>query len=694
MNKPVLDIIGKTKLELGPAEKQNFGNWWLGRDDDNVAWAIVDKKNARANTLSQDVLADLEKVLDALETSLPKALMIRSAKSGGFIAGADIGEFRQVTDPAQVEERLRKGHAILDRLEALSCPTIAVVHGYALGGGFELALACDHRVAVTGASFGFPEVRLGLHPGLGGTFRLTELIDPIEAMTMMLTGKTAHTQKAKSLGIVEVITEERHVRAAIAALVKKRPGGRSRGLKAMAFNLETARQLAARQMSAKVEEKAPREHYPAPHELIDIWVEHGHNRKKMQEAEINSFARLLLSDTAQNLIRVFFLREKLKANSGGKSSVAHVHVVGAGTMGAEIAAVCAMKGLTVSLSDPDHQALGRAVKKAGKIASDAHLSGIQVRDVLDRLMPDPKQYGLARADLVIEAAPEKVELKKELLASIEARAPGHAIIATNTSSLELPELVSALRAPERFAGLHFFNPVSKLELVEVVSHPGSSAKTLADLNAFVGAIDHLAVPVKSYPGFLVNRILTPYLLEAAILLEEGHEPELIDRVAQEFGMAMGPLEVADRVGLDICLHVAKSLRDNLDTPVADIPAKLKEKVDAGHLGEKTGRGIYKWKDGKPEKSGVGGEAPEYMEDRLILPMLNAAVECLREKVVSDSDTLDAAMIFASGFAPFLGGPIHYAKTRGTDYVIETLTTLEDVYGPRFKPDEGWKELGK
>ncbi|OCW59506.1 3-hydroxyacyl-CoA dehydrogenase NAD-binding domain-containing protein [Hoeflea olei] len=694
MTKPVLNVLGEIELELGSGEARSFGTWRLRRDDAGIAWAILDGKGGGANTLSQAVLEDLSKLLDAVEADLPKLLVLRSSKLSGFAAGADISEFRDASDEAAVTARLREGHGVIDRLEALSCPTVAVVHGYALGGGFELALACDHRIAVAGAWFGFPEVRLGLHPGLGGTFRLSELIDPTEAMTMMLTGKSAHTRKAKALGIVETVVEERHVRAAVEALAGKPGEASGRGLKAAIFDLEPARKLAASRMRTQTEAKAPQAHYPAPHALIDLWESHGGDRKAMQEAEIRSFARLLTTKTAQNLIRVFFLREGLKKNGAGESGVDHVHMLGAGTMGAEIAAVCAIKGFRVTLGDVKLEPLAKAVKHAARIASDAHLTDIEIRDALDRLMPDPKGYGLRTADLVIEAAPEKPELKRELLAMIEARARPDAIIATNTSSLELDGLASAVRTAGRFAGLHFFNPVSKLDLVEVVSHEKATKKTLSRLNAFVGAIDHLPAPVRTYPGFLVNRVLTPYLLEAALMVDEGHDPAAIDHAAERFGMPMGPLEVADQVGLDICLHVADSLRENLSTPIPDVPDWMRARVESGKLGAKTGEGIYRWEEGKPQKGKPAEHPlPEDAQDRLILPMLNAAVECLRKDVVADADTLDAAVIFATGFAPFCGGPIHYARERGVVDVVAALKELATRHGPRFAPDDGWKDLG-
>lgn len=693
MNKPVLSVLGEAWLELGDGAETSFGPWRLRRGADGIAWALLDCPQMSANTLSEDVLTELDSVLDALEKDIPNALVIRSAKAGGFVAGADIGAFRNARSEADVRERLTRGHRIIDRLEALSCPTIAVVHGYALGGGFELALACDWRVAIEGAHFGFPEVRLGLHPGLGGTFRLPDLIDPMEAMTMMLTGKPAYASKAARLGISDVTTQERHVKAAVADLAAKGKPDETRSLKEAALDFGAARRVVGQRMRARAEEKAPRDHYPAPHALIDIWERHGGDRDAMQEAEIDSFCGLLMTETAQNLTRVFFLREGLKKTGAENSGIRHVHVVGAGTMGAEIAAWCAIKGLKVTLSDIRLEPLATAVRRARETATDAHLDDRETRDALDRLIPDPKDYGLAHADLVIEAAPEKPGLKRDLLASIEERARKDAIIATNTSSLELGELAQTLNMPERFAGLHFFNPVSKMELVEVVSHDKAAKPVLTALSAFVVSIGRLPAPVASYPGFLVNRILTPYLLEAALLVDEGMDKADVDGIAEDFGMAMGPLEVADRVGLDICIDVAESLGRNLDMPMAEIPGWMRRKVENGKLGAKTGEGIFTWKDGKPDKGSANADAETGdAGDRMILPMLNAAVECLRKKVTDNADTVDAALILAAGFAPFRGGPLHYARQRGIEDVRDRLLTLTEAHGPRFTPDKGWNDL--
>ena len=586
---------------------------------------------------------------------------------------------------------LKQGHEVLDRFEKLPCPTIAVVHGMALGAGFEIALACDYRIAVNGAKFGFPEVNLGLHPGLGGTYRLPALIDPLEAMTMMLTGKTAYTKKAKSAGIADVVVEERHVEAAVAAIVAGEVERQKPGLKAKALQFDAARGFTANRMRSETAKKAKKEHYPAPYALIDIWEEHGVDRKEMQKAEIESFAELLKTETSQNLQRVFFLQQGLKNAARGEDGIDHVHVIGAGEMGAEIAAWSAIRGKRVTLGDINLKPLGKAVKTAAKICKDKHLTSIETRDVLDRLVPDPKGYGLAKADLVIEAATENPELKEKIYADAEGRMKVDAILATNTSSLRLKELSSKLKNPNRFAGLHFFNPVSKMQLIEVVRQDGTDEGVLERLMAFCGQISRLPVPVTDYPGFLVNRALTPYLMEAMVLMEEGVDKAVIDKAAIDFGMPMGPVALADQVGLDICLHVAESLKSSLDKPMPEINEKLRTKVEAGDIGKKSGKGFYDWSDGTPrpdpDKSG-----PDDLTDRLILPMLDGCVECLRRGVARDADEVDGAMIFATGFAPFRGGPMHYARSRGTDEIRNRLKELAERHGNRFEPDPGWTDL--
>lgn len=687
----VLEFLGETTLELGPVGEAT-GNWRTGRDENNLLWLVLDKTGSSVNTISEDVIRELGEHIAAAEADEPAALVIRSAKDAGFAAGADITSFEKMSD-AGAADLLRQGHDVLNRIEALRCPTICVVHGAALGAGFELALACDYRIAVSGASFGFPEVQLGLHPGLGGTFRLPALIGPTDAMTMMLTGKTAHTKRARSQGIVDAVVEERHVGAAVAAAAKGEIDRQSPGLTSRAFGLAPARSLAARQMRSQTEKKAPKQHYPAPHALIDLWEEHGDDRAEMQAGEIESFAALLKTDASRNLRRVFFLRQSLKDAGRGEDGIAHVHVIGAGEMGAEIATMAAIRGKTVTLGDLETEALGRAVRTAVQICKEKHLTGPETRDALDRLMPDPNGYGLSRADLVIEAASESQEVKEQIFSSLAGKLKEGAIFASNTSSLSIDALAKTAPDAARFAGLHFFNPVSRIDLVEIVRGTATSDDTADRLAAYCGNIGKLPALVRDYPGFVVNRALVPYMLEAMVLMDEGLSKEVIDTAALKFGMPMGPVTLADQVGLDIGLHVAESLQESLDKSMPTITDALRRKVEAGDLGKKTGQGFYDWSDGPPHPDADLGEAPDDLTDRLILPMLNACVEVLREGAAKDADQVDGTMIFATGWAPFRGGPMHYAKARGVHNVTDRLKQLESAHGPRFTPDPGWSSIG-
>jgi 3-hydroxyacyl-CoA dehydrogenase/enoyl-CoA hydratase/3-hydroxybutyryl-CoA epimerase len=697
--KPVLDILDPRDLELGPFatgevrdDTSPWKHWSMRTDADGIAWLLFDKKDASANTLDDETLTELDAVLDKLERDRPRGLVIRSAKPGGFVAGADIAQFRRITDVAQIEALLTRGHGVLDRLDRLPLPTVAVIDGYCLGGGLELALACDKRIAIDDASFGFPEILLGLHPGLGGTLRLPHLISPVQAMTMMLTGKTERARRAKSLGLVDAVTQERHVRAAVKAAVSGELKPHQQGMLDRLLDIGPARSLLASRMRSEAAKRAPKKDYPAPYALIDLWVTHGGDRQAMQKAEIASFARLLVSETSRNLVRVFFLRDKLKGLAKGRWDGRRIHVIGAGAMGGDIAAWCAWHGFTVSLADMKPEPLAGAIKRAaelyGKIGRDDRR---KVRDALDRLIPDLKGEGAASADLIIEAVPENLGLKQKVFAGIEPKMKPGAILATNTSSIPLEQLREGLQRPERLVGVHFFNPVSRMQLVEVVSHDKVLDDVLADARAFLGRIDRLPAPVKSSPGFLVNRALTPYMLEAMVMLDEGIKKETIDKAAEDFGMPMGPIELADQVGLDICLHVAEMLKSsNPDLP--NPPQWLKDKVAKGELGKKTGKGLYDWKDDHAVKSHEASALPPEMTDRLILPMLNVCMACLREGVVADEEIVDGAMIFATGFAPFRGGPMHYARTRGAADVRDTLARLAAKYGPRFRPDAGWDGL--
>jgi 3-hydroxyacyl-CoA dehydrogenase / enoyl-CoA hydratase / 3-hydroxybutyryl-CoA epimerase len=694
MESRVLDVLDDRVLALGPKpEASPYRNFKLTRDADGIAWLLFDRDGASANTLSADVMEEFDKILGELESQRPAGLVIRSAKKSGFIAGADVNEFRGITDPQAVETTISRAHAVIDRLEALRVPSVAVIHGFCLGGGLEVALACQMRIAIDGARFGFPEVMLGLHPGLGGTARFTRLVNPVQAMTMMLTGRTIDARRAKSLGLVDAIAQERHVKNAVKDAVFGRLKRARPGVLNSILNSGAARGFLASRMRREAAKSAPAEHYPAPYGLIDLWEKHGGDKAAMLKAEKSSFAHLMVTSTAQNLIRVFFLRDEMKKLVGSGNKVAHVHVIGAGAMGGDIAAWCANEGMRVTLADMKAEPIAGAIRRAAELFGKIIRKPTEVRDALDRLMPDLQGEGVRNADLIIEAVPEKLELKQKVYASLEPVMKPGAILATNTSSIPLQDLRTTLQRPERLLGLHFFNPVSRLQLVEVVGHDGSDAELLKEARAFVGAIDRLPLAVKSSPGFLVNRALTPYMLEAMVMLDERIDQRLIDAAAEKFGMPMGPIELADQVGLDICLDVGDMLRSKFGDRLPPTPAWLRDKVAKGELGRKTGKGFYSWKDGKADKPPLpetGPRVTDEMIDRLVLPMSNVCVACLREGIVDNADVVDGAMIFGTGYAPFRGGPLNYARTRGGDNVVSALRALAQKFGDRFTPDAGWE----
>jgi len=697
MDSQIMNLLGDRVLELGPRPDADgrYKNFKLTRDADGVAWLLFDREGASANTLSADLIEELDKVLAELEGQRPTGLVIRSAKKSGFIAGADVNAFRGVTDASAVETEIGRAHAVIDRLEALRIPTVAVIHGFCLGGGLEVALACQMRIAIEDARFGFPEVMLGLHPGLGGTVRFTQLVNPMQAMPLMLTGKTIDARRAKSLGLVDAVTQERHVKNAVKDAVSGRLKRARPGILNTILGLGPVRGFLASRMRREAGKAAPEEHYPAPYALIDLWEKHGGDRPAMLNAEKASFARLMVTPTAQNLIRVFFLREQMKKLAGSGNRIEHVHVIGAGAMGGDIAAWCASQDMRVTLADMKPDPIAGAIKRAADLYGKILRKRTAVRDALDRLMPDMQAEGVRYADLIIEAVPEKLELKQQVYAGVESKMKPGAILATNTSSIPLQDLRTTLQRPERLLGLHFFNPVSRLQFVEVVSHDGTDAQLLKEALAFVGAIDRLPLPVKSSPGFLVNRALTPYMLEAMLMLDERIDKTVIDAAAKKFGMPMGPIELADQVGLDICLDVGDMLRSKFGDLLPPTPAWLREKVAKGELGRKTGKGFYTWKDGKADTSPGAlstSEPSAEMIDRLMLPMSNVCVAALREGIVDNADVVDGAVIFGTGYAPFRGGPLNYARTRGVENVVSTLRALAEKFGGRFAPDAGWENF--
>ncbi len=651
-------------------------HWRIRRDDDGVVWLTLDKAGAAANSLSREVMEEFSELLAQLEREPPKALVLTSGKQG-FIAGADIKEFVDLRTPAEAEAVIRAGQSLLDRLDALPCTSVAAINGFALGGGLELALACRYRVVAddSNITLGFPEVQLGLHPGLGGTVRAVRRIGPVAAMDLMLTGRSIRPKQALHLGLVDRLAPSDQLEHVAKTLALNPPAQRSAPLRARLLNTSLLRPIVAGQMRAQVARRARPAHYPAPYALIDLWQRHGGSGPRAMAAEAASMAQLLCTPTSRNLVRVFFLQERLKA--AGKADAAtlqHVHVVGAGVMGGDIAAWCAARGLTVTLQDRSADYINAALQRAQQFFEKRYTHDpAKLNAARERLQGDLEGAGVRRADVVIEAIFENLEAKQALYAQLEPQMKADAVLATNTSSIVLEQLAANLREPGRLIGLHFFNPVSRMPLLEVIHAADSQSEMVTRGLAFARRIDKLAVECRSSPGFLVNRVLMPYLSEAVRAAEEGVPLAFIDRAAEDFGMPMGPIELADVVGLDVVMSVGKVF---FATHAIDAPAVLTTRVTNKNFGKKTGRGFYEWRGEKPMKPAVSGEPPADLQDRLLLPLVNEAVAVLREGVVDDADLIDAGVIFGAGFAPFRGGPLQYARERGVDEVIARLRDLQ------------------
>jgi 3-hydroxyacyl-CoA dehydrogenase / enoyl-CoA hydratase / 3-hydroxybutyryl-CoA epimerase len=632
-------------------------HWTLTRDADGLAWLTFDKAGASVNTLSADVFVELNGALDLLDRDPPPGLVIRSGKANGFIAGADVEEFSDVHDDAGALAIVKRGWDTFERLALLRYPTLALVRGFCLGGGLELALACRYRVAVDepGTRLGLPEVMLGIVPGWGGIKRLPRLAGAPAALDLLLTGRTIDARRARKLGIVDECIPARVMNNAVRGVLRTLPPPRALGFPLSLTLNPIARRFIAATARKKIAQRARREHYPAPYAVLDLWVKYDGDALAAPASDPASIPSLFRLSTAANLIRVFRLQERLKGmGKDGAFHTKHVHVVGAGTMGGDIAAWCALRGLTVTLQDQNAERLAPAIQRAGKLFAQRLRDSRRVRDATDRLIPDVAGDGVARADVVVEAIFENVDAKRALFADLERKARPDAILASNTSSIPLEDIASSMADPSRLVGLHFFNPVAKMMLVEIVIGRQTREALVAQAAAFVRQIDKLPLPVKSAPGFLVNRILAPYLMAAMRCVDEGIAPETVDEAALSFGMPMGPLELADSVGLDICMAVGKMLDD-----AAAPPARLTELINAGKLGRKTGRGFYAWVDGKAQK-GAAGPIPAGLADRLVGPLVAEAKAVLARRIVADADLVDAGAIFGTGFAPFRGGPLHYA----------------------------------
>ena len=661
-------------LRVPAAASSEFRHWRIDRDPDGLAWLWFDKAGESTNTFSSDAMEELRTIVErfaSAATARPRALVVLSAKKSGFIAGADVHEFTQISTPEEARVLVGRGWDTFNTFAALPFPTLALIKGFCMGGGLELALACTYRIAVedTTTRMALPEVMLGIVPGWGGMKRLPATIGAPAALDMMLTGKTVDARKAKKLGLVDEVVPERVMINAARITLAKLPPKHQPGFFEQLTLTGPIRKIVAASARKQVEKKARRVHYPAPYAILDIWSEHDGDPFGFPPGHPSSLDAILSSPTTRNLIRIFQLQERLKALAKDTAFKAkHVHVIGAGTMGGDIAAWCAVRGLRVTLQDQSAEKIAPAMGRAQQLFKRRLKDARRIRDASDRLIPDLTGDGVKRADVIIEAVFENLEVKRSIFAAIEAKARPDAILATNTSSIPIEQIAAALRDPTRLAGLHFFNPVPQMMLVEIVASAATRADVLAACASFTRQIDKLPLPVKSAPGFLVNRILAPYLMEAMRCIDEGIPPQVVDEAALAFGMPMGPIELADTVGLDICMAVGTMLRGagrgDGGSANAAPPIRLKQLIDSGKLGKKSGEGFYQWPNGTVQKPAADPkQVPPGLTDRLINPLLEEAQSALDEKIVDDADLVDAGSIFGFGFAPHTGGPMNTLAMR-------------------------------
>lgn len=701
---------------------------------DGTCILTFDRPGSSANIFDRATLDELEIYIAALEKeSGVRGVVLTSAKPAVFIAGADLNALAKNLQESALTEIIDLGHRVFTRLSRLAAPTVAAIHGACLGGGLEVALACDWRVASTdkATKLGLPETQLGILPAWGGSTRLPKLIGLPAALSLILTGKQIVGAQALKLGVVDDIAHSEYLLDAARQLIArgKRLPSKNSWLSRTPFSALVAIK-ARRDLRAKT-----RGHYPAPIAALDVCAHAvGEPLERGLERERAAFLQLVHTPECKNLMSVFFLQERAKKLEVAQASlpvlgrmaqpslpasdktrvvpsprVRRTAVIGAGTMGAGIAQWISARGYPVQLNDVSPEALARGLHSIEKVYSDAVKRHVFTRAEatagLDRITPVHTAVSLVDVDLVIEAAVEKLELKQQIFRNLESRVGPDTVLATNTSALSIDKIASVLTRPERVVGIHFFNPVHRMQLVEIVRGSHTSPQALDIALRFVKAIGKLPVMVNDSPGFLVNRILMPYLVEAVWLFSEGVPVRTIDGLMLDFGMPMGPLRLCDEVGLDVALHVAKDLERRLPRPIR-LSHTLAKMVASGWLGKKSGRGFYNYEArGKRETPNVEAKPLQLDRllrtptaaaqlDRMVLIMINEAARALDERVVDAPEDVDFAMIMGTGWAPFRGGPLRYADALGVAQVVGRLETLVRDVAAYFEPSERLRAMAR
>ena len=674
--------------------------------DDDICVLTFDRPGSSANVFDPRALDDLNEELEFIgrQTKL-KGLVFTSAKPKIFIAGLDLRSLREDLPPGDVLALLERGQAVMNRIAALPIPTVAAIHGAAVGGGFELSLACDYRVASADRStkIGLPETKIGLLPGWGGSTRLPRLIGLPKALGVILGGKTLPAKSALKLGMVDQVVPAEHL---IDAAVQKIRAGKPLRPNHWLVNNPLVVAFIARRARSEVFRKT-RGNYPAVLKALEV-VSRGivHSVEQSLALERQGLLDLTQTKACHNLLRLFFLQERAKKlempgreNRKLPDPVKRAAVIGAGVMGAGIAQWLSARRCPVVLRDVNVAAVQKGMMHIAKLYRDGGKRGLftplEMRDGLDRIQPAPVEVPLRQVDIVIEAAVENLSLKKRIFQRLDELASEQTILATNTSALPISEIATVVRHPERVVGLHFFNPVHQMQLVEVVAAKRTSPEVLQRTIRFAQQIGKLPVVVRDSPGFLVNRILMPYLIEAADLFENGARPEDIDNGMLDFGMPMGPLRLVDEVGLDVALHVATTLAGSFPGRM-QLPGCLLKMTDQGLMGRKNGRGFYlhdKSKSVRPNPAALDfvtdkkarALSREELQERMVFLMANESARCLEEGVVTDPADVDFAMVMGTGFAPFRGGPLRHSDAIGAARLVGAMEHLVANGAAHFTP---------
>ncbi|HEY0306427.1 MAG TPA: 3-hydroxyacyl-CoA dehydrogenase NAD-binding domain-containing protein [Longimicrobiales bacterium] len=682
-------------------------------EGDGVAWIVFDGAG-KLNILKSGVLMRLNDVLGEVEQGIAdrriKAVIIRSGKEGSFIAGADIDEIAGVTDPAEGAEKARLGQSIFTRIEKLRAPTIAAIDGVCLGGGTEMILACGYRLASDRKEtrIGLPEIMLGILPGFGGTTRLPRLVGLSNALPIILTGKPVDAKKAERIGLIDerVPPPALYPRAhdvALAFIAGKPPVKKKKRPVTTRLLDQTAlgHQLVLKQARKQVM-KETKGHYPAPLKVLDIINKMlGANVEESLAIEARALGELIVTDVSKNLIHVFRLNEAAKKSpvAAAPRRVERVAVLGAGVMGGGIAQLLAYRGFAVRMKDIKPEAIGLGLKHAwdafSKQVKRRRLERREAQKMMQRIAPTLDYSGFGTVELVIEAVIEKVDVKKAVLKEVEGKAAANTIITSNTSSLSISEMQTALARPTDFCGMHFFNPVERMPLVEIIRGRQTSDEAIATVHAVARKLEKTPVLVNDGAGFLVNRILAPYLNEAGWLLADGATIESVDKALANFGMPMGPIRLLDEVGLDVSRHAGRVMYEAFGERLRPAPP-LEAMEKSKRLGKKGGVGFYKYEDGKEKEidQSVYAElglkpgrqvSEKDIQQRAVFVMINEAARILEDGIVATPGDVDLGMIMGTGFPPFRGGLLRYADTLGLRSIVNELERYQKELGERFAP---------